>query len=662
MTMTALSNTITKTDANSGHANAVRVEIDERMKRAGLGVTALAKHAGISQGGFCDFMNSKADTLTLKNLGAVAAALGATIGELLGEGAAKRLSRVTLRHGDIRSNPDNPRKLFDADALAGLAASIEARGLLVPLSVTTDGVLIDGERRWRVIGNLIAAGTWAADREIPVFLGSGQLIGDTSIDSLVANLQREDLAPLEEARAMATLIADHDWTTAAIAVAAGTSQRHVQLRLDLVERLVPDAQAALEAGFLKLSHARALTAAPPEAQKFALPEITAGSYGWRDAEQIKRSLFEDMVPVGRNLFKLEAWPGEIITDPDNAKLQYFPDKALFLKLQREAAQAVKTLLENAGYKWVDFTDHTDPKNTGRDYDEYERDGRRKPEWCGAVVILQRDLQVEIRKGLFLADGEDADQVPENVKVAGEAKAAGEKRAAAKQPAKVTQAHMIACRQAKTRALQAGIAARPDLALRAAVLGLIASGSSICLSRDQIHRDDRSGQKMLDGLVKPYAEQFKSLRGHFPDRVLEIDGWADGKHAKAWAILCGMADDDVAALHAILIAELCGTWNGGNSGLGDGPLARAMAETLGVDMAEHFTLDDDFLATCGKPQLLAILAASAVPGELKKNAKVSELAASVLGDVKAGALEGYVPPAVLFESEKAIAAKMPKKGS
>ena len=103
----------------------------------------------------------------------------------------------------IDPNPEQPRSVIEPQALEELAASVRAVGILQPLLVTAaaDGryTLVAGERRWR-------AARLAGLSEVPVIVTS--LAGDELLTAaLVENVQREDLSPLEEARAYERLIA-----------------------------------------------------------------------------------------------------------------------------------------------------------------------------------------------------------------------------------------------------------------------------------------------------------------------------------------------------------------------------------------------------------------------------------------------------------------------
>ncbi|MDP8908899.1 MAG: ParB/RepB/Spo0J family partition protein, partial [Chloroflexota bacterium] len=109
----------------------------------------------------------------------------------------------TVAIAAIAPNPTQPRRRFDEDALQALAASIAARGILQPpvvREVSGGYQLIAGERRWR-------AAKIAGLQKIEVLVGDQDHAASLG-DAVMENVLREDLSPIEEARAYATLIED----------------------------------------------------------------------------------------------------------------------------------------------------------------------------------------------------------------------------------------------------------------------------------------------------------------------------------------------------------------------------------------------------------------------------------------------------------------------
>ena len=174
--------------------------------------------------------------------------------EKAGEGAAKQADGLAnLAVASIEPHPDQPRRYFDEAALDELAASISARGVIQPVIVRPLGAgryqLVAGERRWR-------AAQKAQVHEIPALIRD---LGDREVMALalIENIQREDLNPVEEARAYQRLAELEDMTQVEIARMVDKSRSHVanlQRLLALPESVLDH----LEAGRLDMGHGRAL--------------------------------------------------------------------------------------------------------------------------------------------------------------------------------------------------------------------------------------------------------------------------------------------------------------------------------------------------------------------------------------------------------------------
>lgn len=169
-----------------------------------------------------------------------------------GEGAP-RDGLATIAIADIDPHASQPRRHFDEDALAELAASISARGVIQPVIVRPMPggryQLVAGERRWR-------ASQKAQLHEIPALIRD---LGDRDVMALalIENIQREDLNPIEEARAYQRLGELEDMTQAEIAGLVDKSRSHVanMVRLlNLPEKVLDH----IEAGRLDMGHGRAL--------------------------------------------------------------------------------------------------------------------------------------------------------------------------------------------------------------------------------------------------------------------------------------------------------------------------------------------------------------------------------------------------------------------
>ncbi len=147
---------------------------------------------------------------------------------LTANGAPNRV--LMLPTESIRPNPDQPRKYFDEAALAELTNSVRDKGILQPILVrpepAAEGVIIiAGERRWR-------AAKAAGLAEIPVLLRD---TGDDQEIALIENLQRENLAPLEEAEALRALKVGKGYTDEQLAAVIGKSRSSITETLSLTK-------------------------------------------------------------------------------------------------------------------------------------------------------------------------------------------------------------------------------------------------------------------------------------------------------------------------------------------------------------------------------------------------------------------------------------------
>jgi ParB family chromosome partitioning protein len=187
--------------------------------------------------------------------------LGRGLATLLGQAATEADRRPsTLRNipvDDLEPNPHQPRAAMDPQSLHELADSIRQRGLLQPLLVREiDGSrgqfqIIAGERRWR-------AARGAGLVQVPCLVVSME-DQEASLAALVENLQRQDLAPLDEAEGFRRLLERFGFSHESLATALGKSRSHVANTLRLLN-LPAAVLDHLQAGRITAGHARALLA------------------------------------------------------------------------------------------------------------------------------------------------------------------------------------------------------------------------------------------------------------------------------------------------------------------------------------------------------------------------------------------------------------------
>jgi ParB family transcriptional regulator, chromosome partitioning protein len=180
--------------------------------------------------------------------------LAALFGEAEGDAAADPGTQRQVPIELIRPGAFQPRRRFAEAELDALAQSIREKGILQPLLVRPLAEeeaafeLVAGERRWR-------AAQRVGIHEVPVIV---RPLADS--EALVENIQREDLAPLEEAEAYSRLMEEFGRTQASLAEAVGKSRSHVANTLRLLSLPAP-VRRRLDEGELSAGHARALLAA-----------------------------------------------------------------------------------------------------------------------------------------------------------------------------------------------------------------------------------------------------------------------------------------------------------------------------------------------------------------------------------------------------------------
>lgn len=181
----------------------------------------------------------------------------------------------------IYPNPNQPRKYFDEEALQELASSIKMHGVIQPLVVnkTDDNnyMIIAGERRWR-------ASNIAGLDKVPVVIKNytEKQIREVSI---IENLQREDLNPIEAARAIKQLMEEYNLTQETVSDRIGKSRSNVANTLRLLS-LYPEVIKMIEDGKLSSGHARSLVVVDDTTQQIKLAKQAAdGKMSVRELEK-----------------------------------------------------------------------------------------------------------------------------------------------------------------------------------------------------------------------------------------------------------------------------------------------------------------------------------------------------------------------------------------
>jgi ParB family chromosome partitioning protein len=208
--------------------------------------------------------------------------LGRGLEVLLGEAGQPELLHLPVE--SIHPNPRQPRRRFEPEAAAGLAASIRLQGVLQPIVVRRrlEGgfELIAGERRWR-------AAQSAGMPTLPALVRDAD-DSDSLLLGLVENVAREQLSAVEEARAYASLVDEFELTLGDVAERVGRSKSAVSNRLRLLE-LPEEVLWMLARGDLTEGHARAVLAVPDDdARRRLARRIVKEGLTVRSAERAAR--------------------------------------------------------------------------------------------------------------------------------------------------------------------------------------------------------------------------------------------------------------------------------------------------------------------------------------------------------------------------------------
>lgn len=197
---------------------------------------------------------------------------------------SKEIDSVEL--DKIFPNPNQPRKNFDEEGLKELASSIKVHGIIQPLVLNDNGdgtyLIIAGERRFR-------AAKIAGLKSVPVIIKN---YTDKQIKeiSIIENLQREDLNPIEAARAIKQLMEEYKLTQEAVSERIGKSRSNIANTLRLLS-LYPEVLDMIEKGTLSAGHARALVVVENHLDQIKLAnQAVKDKWNVRDLERAVKRL------------------------------------------------------------------------------------------------------------------------------------------------------------------------------------------------------------------------------------------------------------------------------------------------------------------------------------------------------------------------------------
>ena len=256
----------------------------------------------------------------------------------LPQAVGRRRGALLVPVGEIKRNPHQPRKIFESTSLQELADSIRVHGILQPLVVreNLEGYeLIAGERRLR-------AAEMIGLHEVPVVVHSRaeRRLEDRLELALVENLQRTDLNPIEEARAMQQLLREFGLTHEALAERIGKGRIAIAQTIRLLGLPEP-AITAIERGQISAGHGVALLGLPTAAQQLVgLEHVTREHWSVRQTEIWVRAR---AIEAGTR----KPRPARLASDPETRALEEEFRRALGTKV-------VLTRVKNGGRLTIEF--------------------------------------------------------------------------------------------------------------------------------------------------------------------------------------------------------------------------------------------------------------------------------------------------------------------
>ncbi len=530
------------------------------------------------------------------------------------------LNKLTAAEGG------NPRRSMDAAALEGLAASIKADGLLQNLVVRKAGRkfrIVSGERRYRALSLLAERGDIEKDHPVPV-----EVRGDlTETDALrlatVENIQREQLAPMDEAEAFATLLGDGA-SLEDVAAKAGVSVLTVKRRVALAS-LSDEAKALVREGEFSLSVAEALTLGTHDQQRAVIERLEQG-YSY-DADDLRGMLTGEKPAVSLAIFPMAQYAGtvtaDLFADDDNT---FFDDAEQFYRLQSEAVEALAAHHREAGAAFVEVL--TEGYVAWWQYREAE-----EGEQGGVVIHFKPTGRVEVREGLVKKDVR-----PSVAEETAEAPTAPKPQPEYSGPVtRMMNAH-------KSLAVMEALMANPRKAKEVAVINLLNAFDWTGRVRLDAHPAlgyfaqadgqptaylaiEREAQDVVTALGLGEAKRHAYAR---PVRGAWEQLLTDTKNPTAlYEVLRGFSDAELDQLHLFLTALTFGQGNMDALDTGDSLFNRVAAD-LDVAMRDSWVPDEAFLTRRRKDQLEAIAKESGAIARLgrMKDYSKTQLAAAL----------------------------------
>ena len=542
---------------------------------------------------------------------------------------AARLFGSPLNPRRTPAPPEKEQELEDSIVAKGLLQPIVARVAHVaepPKGATHE--IICGNRRHGAILRAILHGRLPDDFPIPTMVRE---VSDEELIILagIENLEREDMAPLDEAELYRTLRgyvkpAKGERAEALVARKLHVSERTVFRRLALL-RLVPEAQEELRSGKLQLQEAAAIALGEPKKQREVLRELTIEPAAYRpDVEGIREAMTRQKVALKSAAFDEALYKGERIVDPESGET-WLTDMKEFDALQKRAmAERIEALRKD--WPWV--------KPANNEHWQYQ-EVRQGDKEAGAIVYIDRCTH-----GLVVKTG-----VISNALAAKRAAAAQKREGSIsvrrtrgdtgepKDKRYLTDGQAVRVKLAKSQAMRLGLLDHSKAGLALGCLALLCeSEMAFRESHDWTHRRTENEHEATDAEEKIREQRLKRAGLKPVDYGHDL---SSKQQAQIFKTLLALDGKELCELFAALLAEHVGSWFDSEHKIGDSPLAIAIADAVGAEkhLPATWKPDEAHFKAHGR-DALEVLAAKgdlAPPfASVKKGVLVKELLARPAG--------------------------------
>ena len=488
-----------------------------------------------------------------------------------------------LKLGQIKPSKDNPRKGFDEQSIEGLAQSIKNDGLLqnlivaAPTSKRAKHAIICGERRFRALNLLLERGDIDADFPVNVEIKEGLSEDDILRMATVENVQRENLTPLEEAQAIATLIKDGEKLDV-IESQTGLTTSTIRRRLMLLE-LSEDVTHALVTRQINLAQAESFALASHDEQNAILERVLRG---WCDSpEDIKDAILDEKPNVALAIFDISLYTGEYTSDLlAEDKTTYFIDAPQFEELQRQAAEKLVDEFSQS-HDWAELEEGY--------FSSWQYEKTEDEKTGGVVVNIRPNGEVEIHKGLIKPEIDESNVV------------------ALKPKPKATYGKPLVryMNMHKAVAIQNALINNPRKAKEILVAKKLATFTDHLALR--YFDDGATHSPSLDALNAKAGV----ILGYF-GKTEDSPTWQDVKYLfqydvqKAYYAVQSLSDEQLEDIALILEALEFGSIHLDTLDIYEDSVSNHVAQALRVDMRENWRPDEAFLKRRNKEQLCAII--------------------------------------------------------